>query len=356
VIGHRLIVAKISNRGLRGDTILLFQIGSLALTSPSGIHFDWKTILLMRSPILTILTLIAVGLAFIVSSPLQAGASNKNGNPFGNGTYFQTTGTFSAVIRGQNLSGTMLFSSGFGSNSGSNNSSGSCVISYLGSPDGTTAPGVYNGNSAGMWDPSSGSISGQFWGGYTLSGTNSFTNYPELYNTNSFPVIVSVVSNSLITNQVVDPITGNTNTTIITIPVTNTIAVEPVGSNSFQDSVLMNGSFDGFVQNKYPNQVFNAQGTVVQQQLSPPQQGYNGQVVVYDTNPTSPTYMQPTNTNYNQEGTIPMQMAAPLKIPVTVQGIRISDAYSSFATISNAIPYSITTYTITNIAGMQKTQ
>jgi hypothetical protein len=50
------------------------------------------------------------------------------------------------------------------------------------------------------------------------------------------------------------------------------------------------------------------------------------------------------------EGTVPVQMAADLLIPVTVQGVRISDNYSTFSTVSNSVPYSITTYTITNFA------
>jgi hypothetical protein len=96
----------------------------------------------------------------------------------------------------------------------------------------------------------------------------------------------------------------------------------------------MNGNFDGSVQNKYPNQTFSAQGMISQQQLLPPPQG--------DRN--SPA------------GTIPVQMAATLKIPVSVQGIRVSDTYTSFNAISNAIPYSITTYSITNVTSLQQGQ
>jgi hypothetical protein len=276
---------------------------------------------------------LSILLAIIASSHTSyAGASNRNGNPFGNGTFFQTTGTFSSVIRGQNLSGTMLFSTGVGTNSGGTNSSGSCVISYLGSPDGATAPGVYSGNANGMWDPSSGSIRGQFWGGYTRSGTNSTTIYPEIYNTANtgtdpsgnqfsyFPYPVQLVTNVLVNGVVVT--------------YTNTIYVAPMGSNSFQDSVFMNGSFDGSVQNNYPNQTFSASGAIVIQQLYPQQQGTNA----------DPAY---------SEGTTPVQMASPLTNPVTVQGIRISDNYSSFATISNSIPYTFTTYMITNFPPTQ---
>jgi len=274
-----------------------------------------------RIPSLALSIFVTVMASSLNSS--HAGASNKNGNPFGNGTFFQSTGTFSSVIRGQNLSGTMLFSTGTDTNGGSTNSSGNCVISYLGSPDGFTTPGVYTGNANGMWDPSSGAISGQFWGGYTLSGTNSTTIYPEIYNSNTFPVYINVVSNVVV---------GGVSTTV-----TNTIAVAPVGSNSFNDTAFMNGSFDGSVQNKYPNQTFSAPGTIMIQQLYPQQQGTNAVI----TNSDGTTFTA-------AEGTVPVQMAAPLNVPVTVQGIRISDNYSSFATISNSIPYTFTTYMITN--------
>ena len=273
----------------------------------------------------------------------HAGASNKNGNPYGNGTFFQTTGTFSAVIRGQNLSGTMLFSTGVNPSSASSNSmsssGGTVTISYMGSPDGSTGPGVYFGNAMGNWDPSSGEISGQFWGGYNLSsGSNSGNSllvYPEIYNTNVFPVPINIVSNTVV--QYFDTNTG----TIVSenISSTNTIYVEPVGQNTFQNSPYMNGSFDGHTANSYPNQTFTAQGTIEQQQLSfQPAGNVNGSG-------------QADGTNYT-EGTVPVQMAAPLQIPVTVQGVRIADTYTTnFSTVTNSIPFATTTYTITNFPG-----
>jgi hypothetical protein len=268
---------------------------------------------------------------------LQAGASNKNGSPYGNGTFFQTTGTFSAVVRGENLSGTMLFSTGVSTNTGSANSSGTTTISYLGSSDSSTRAGIYRGNAVGMWDPSSGAISGQLWGGQTLSGVSNTTVWPEMYNNSnnpnwgggvSFPYLVQTESNVVIPPVVagVDPLSGLP----ITIPgtnfvVTNNIYVMPSGNNTFNDSASMSGNFSGSTQNKYPNQTFTAQGTLVYQALYPQQ---------VDTT----------------EGTQPFQMAADLQIPITVQGIRVSDTYSSFNTISNSVPYSSTAYTMTNFA------
>lgn len=262
----------------------------------------------------------------LACSPMShAGASNKSGNPFGNGTFFQTTGTFSAVVRGENLSGTMLFSTGVNSNSTNSFSGGTTTISYLGS-DGVRA-GIYHGNAKGMWDPSTGYISGQLWGSLALSGTNSATIWPQIYNTN-FPVPINTISNSLVTNQVYDPILQQTNYYVTNIVTTNTIYVMPSGSNNFNDAAAMSGNFAGNTANSYPNQTFTAQGTLVQQQLAP----------------------QPPDVRV---GTVPVQMTNDLLIPITVQGIRVSDSYSSFNTISNSIPYSWTTYSVTNfVMGM----
>lgn len=269
----------------------------------------------------------AVMTAFVSLSDLRAGASNKNGNPFGNGTFFQTTGTFSAVVRGVNLSGTMLFSTGSNTNSTNSSSSGSTTISYLGS-DGARA-GMYIGNATGFWNPSSGSISGQLWGGLRLSGSNSTTVWPEMYNTN-FPVLVQTESNVVIPPQVIlNPVTGAADVVPGTnFVITNNIYVMPYGSNNFNDTAYMSGNFSGNTENSYPNQTFTAQGTLVQQQLAP-------QVV--DTG----------------EGTVPVQMAPDLQIPITVQGIRVSDTYSAFNTVSNSVPYSWTTYSMTNFASFQ---
>jgi hypothetical protein len=316
----------------------------------------------MRSPILKSLgslALVSAGLIIFGSAPLQAGASNKNGNPFGNGTFFQTTATFSAVIRGQNLSGTMIFSTGASTNGASTNSAGSCVISYLGSEDGTIQPGVYRGNSSGMWNPDSGTISGQFWGSYLKSGSNSFTNWSQAFNTNlvvrvlpdgsttnvyEFPYILQVQTNIISYVQSNTVTAGITNTVSIPVvtTVTNILALEPYGSNTYNDAAMMNGYFDGYVQNKYPNQTFTAQGSVALQQLAQQQQGEDAKTV----NPDG-------SININQEGTLPIQMALTSNVPTTIQGLRISDQYSEYRTITNSIPYAMTTYGVTNVPNPQ---
>jgi hypothetical protein len=285
--------------------------------------------ILPTSPLQSCFKITLAALLFCMIPQVHAGASNKNGNPYGNGTFFQTTGTFSAVVRGENLSGTILFSTGVDTNAASTNSSGSSLIVFQGN--------TYKGNSDGMWNPSSGAISGQIWGGQSLSGTNSSTIYPEIFNTNNFPVYINVTSNQPGTIQGTSVINGVTNTTSIptNYVITNTIALEPQGTNSVQDGVYMNGYFDGNVQNSGANQTFTAYGTLTQQQLA-------------QQTPFGATNSGPA-TAYGIEGTTPVQVSS-TKISITVQGIRVADSYTSFNTVNNSsnVPYSATYYTVTN--------
>ncbi len=266
-------------------------------------------------------------LLFCMIPQLHAGASNKDGNPYGNGTFFQTTGTFSAVVRGENLSGTILFSTGASTNGVSTNSSGSSVIVFQGN--------TYMGNSVGMWNPSSGTIDGQIWGGQNLSGTNQSTIYPEIFNTNNsnFPVILQIQTNIIVQSTVTDS-NGTTIPYVTNLVATNTVALEPSGTNYVQSGVYMNGSFDGKVKNSYPNQTFTAYGTLTQQQLA-------------QQTPFGLTNSGPATNGV--EGTLPAQVSS-ITIPITVEGIRVADTYTSFNTVNNQsnVPYSDTYYTVTN--------
>jgi hypothetical protein len=262
---------------------------------------------------------------------LHAGASNKNGNPYGNGTFFQTTGTFSAVVRGQNLSGTVMFSTGTSTNTNSPGSGGSSVIVFQGN--------TYQGNSSGFWDPSSGAINGQIWGGQALSGTNSYLFYPEAYNTNYFPVVVPVLTNIVTTYSLTTTITNADGTvTTSTLPTqtntlsTNYVILSPVGSNNVSDSVYMNGYFGGQTANNYPNQSFSATGSITQQQLT--------------QTPTANTNSALIDAGMI-EGTVPPSVSS-INIPITVQGVRVSDSYASFTAVSNTVPYSTSYYSTTN--------
>jgi hypothetical protein len=285
---------------------------------------------------------------------LHAGASNKSGNPFGNGTFFNTSGTFSAVVRGENLSGTILFSTGVNTNGSSGSSGGGQNITNSGFGISGNSPGssvivyegyTYQGNAAGMWNPANNGVNGQFWGSQVLAGTNGFVTGPEIYNTNiavqpypyldtndnnwystNIPTRFSPYPLTFITNVIYTNVYVNGNITnyvseIQTI--TNVVYIEPVGTNSYQSSVSINGSFDGTSQNQYPNQTFSAYGSATLLSLLPP------------------------STNNAQEGTVPATVKTNT-MEISVQGVRVSDSYSTFSTVSNAVPYSVVTYSPTN--------
>lgn len=85
----------------------------------------------------------------------------KPGGPYSNGTYFPNDGTFSAVLRGTDLVGTLQFSTG------STRSTGTAVIYSDG--------GHYLGNSSGVFNPSSKEIAVQFQAGIPEQGQNTYT-------------------------------------------------------------------------------------------------------------------------------------------------------------------------------------
>ena len=64
----------------------------------------------------------------LMFSESHAGASNKNGNPFGNGSFYSTGGTFNGVLRVVNLTGTTQFTTQSGTNGSTSYNSGPLVI------------------------------------------------------------------------------------------------------------------------------------------------------------------------------------------------------------------------------------
>lgn len=58
----------------------------------------------------TLAVMVFLSILILGGANLRAGASNKNGNPFGNGTFFSTGGTFTGVLRGVDLVGVTQFS------------------------------------------------------------------------------------------------------------------------------------------------------------------------------------------------------------------------------------------------------
>ena len=123
----------------------------------------------MKSSSRTILSRLAL-LATIAASPLlmtdAQAFGGKPGGPFSNGTYFPNDGTFSAVLRSDDLVGTLQFST-----SSSSVSSGTAVVYDEGTQ--------YIGNSSGVLNPSSNEITVHFQASLVGQGQQTQT-YSEI--------------------------------------------------------------------------------------------------------------------------------------------------------------------------------
>ena len=185
----------------------------------------------MKSSSRTILSRFAL-LATIAASPLlmtdAQAFGGKPGGPFSNGTYFPNDGTFSAVLRGTDLVGTLQFST-----SSSSVSSGTAVVYDEGTQ--------YFGNSSGASNPSSKEITVQFQASSEGQGQQSFT-YQETEK---------VINNT----TTVDPETGQ-----ITTVTTTSILDGDSTTGSYFDSSFCTGQATCKTKNDFPNQKFSGTG------------------------------------------------------------------------------------------------
>ena len=163
-------------------------------------------------------TLLA-GAIFLTGSQLFAGASNKNGNPFGNGSQFGNDGTFSAIMRGADMTGVTEFSTYGGS--------GSITTGLLRNTN------VSGTNAANVPGQASIYLEGQSYRAITTAVIDS-----------SAGVISAVLSQ-------IQGIPYNTQSGTTVLTITNS------GTN-----VVTGGAFIANLQNNYPNQTFSGNGTI----------------------------------------------------------------------------------------------
>ncbi|MEI8294028.1 MAG: hypothetical protein WCG66_08565 [bacterium] len=216
-------------------------------------------------------SLIAITLLMAISDVHAFGG--PVGGPFSNGSYFPTEGTFSAVVRGENLSGTIQFSTSTGSGSSSSGSGNSTSAGGAGSTgvatiyyDGDT----YLGNSQGALNPQSSTMTVNFQADVQGQGQNTIS----------------------VQKQVTDTTTSNGTTTTTTTTI-------PYRQVSYFDSLYLNGYADCKTSNAFPNQKFQGSGQAEFQHLV-----FTGNTPFLDA----------------------------VDIPISVTGVRLSDTASNFAT------------------------
>jgi hypothetical protein len=159
--------------------------------------------------------------ALVSLSDLRAGASNKSGNPFGNGTFFSDAGTFSAVVRDTNgFLGTMqIVTSATNSTTNAASNSGVCTV-YAGGQQ-------FIGSSFGAINSSAQTIAVTYFGITTAQN-------------------VALPSLTYVTSQ------AEPGAPVIFIPT--------YGLTNFSLSNNVAGQFTAKLANSYPNQTFSGNG------------------------------------------------------------------------------------------------
>ena len=207
-----------------------------------------------------------VAMLHFTSAPEARAFGGAPGGPFSNGSYFPNDGTFSAVVRGENLSGTVQFSTTAGSGQTGAGSTGVSTIYF----DGDT----YLGNSQGSYNPQASTMEVNFQADVEGQGQN------QIIVSKPITTLGTSTSNGVVTN-------------------TSTTTFQPYREYLFFDSLYLSGYANCKTSNAFPNQKFSGSGAAEFQQL----------VFV---------------------GNTPFLDA--VSLPISVSGVRLSNASSTFAT------------------------
>ena len=207
-----------------------------------------------------------VAMLQFTSAPEACAFGGAPSGPSSNGSYFPNEGTFSAVVRGENLSGTVQFSTTAGSGQTGAGSTGVSTIYY----DGDT----YLGNSQGSYNPQASTMEVNFQADVEGQGQN------QIIVSKPITTLGTSTSNGVVTN-------------------TSTTTFQPYREYLFFDSLYLSGYANCKTSNAFPNQKFSGSGAAEFQQL----------VFV---------------------GNTPFLDA--VSLPISVSGVRLSNASSTFAT------------------------
>lgn len=245
-------------------------------------------------------TFTAVIFTALSASPLALALGGSPGGPFSNGSYFPNEGTFSAVVRGENLSGVLQFSTTGGAGPvpesgqevtgnfqpydteanaiGGLGSTGVAMIYY----DGDSLAG----NSQGAFDPAASSMMINFQASLPGQGQQDVS-------------VQNPVTNFVYVNGTATP---------------DSVTFEDTQRYLYFDSVLLSGFAECQTTDAFPNQKFSGTGEAELQFL--------------DFSSGAPTLV-----------------AQALSLSVT--GVRLSNVASTFAT-RNVIPPSVNSLSILN--------
>jgi hypothetical protein len=249
----------------------------------------------------TSILLAAIGLILPSLNPSAHAFGGRPGGPFSNGSYFPNDGTFSAVVRGKNLTGTLQFSTTSGSGprdaqttslEGANNAGTLSLSQGTGGVGSTGVATIYyegdslRGNSQGSSNPANSSMTVNFQAGAAGQGQQTIDV--------KTPVTVLV-------NLPIQGLDGN----ITGYVTSNQTSFENTRKILYFDSLYLSGSARCNTSNAFPNQKFSGAGTAEFQFLV-----FTGDTPFLDAE----------------------------TIPITVTGVRLSNTASSFSTSTVQAP------------------
>jgi len=182
-------------------------------------------------PLLVCSVLAVIQLASVPEACAFGGAP---GGPYSNGSYFPNEGTFSAVVRGENLSGTLQFSTTSGSGTSGNGSTGVSTVYFEGD--------TFLGNSQGAYNPQASTMTVNFQADAQGQGQNSISVQTPV------TTFGTSTSNGVVTN-------------------TSTTTFQTTRQISYFDSLYLNGVANCKTSNAFPNQKFRGSGEAEFQQL-----------------------------------------------------------------------------------------
>jgi len=186
------------------------------------------------STLAPLLIALLVAMLQFTSAPEARAFGGAPGGPFSNGSYFPNDGTFSAVVRGENLSGTVQFSTTSGSGETGTGSTGVSTIYY----DGDT----YLGNSQGGYNPQASTMAVNFQADVEGQGQNTVIVEKPV------TTFGTSTSNGVVTN-------------------TSTTTFQPYREYLFFDALYLSGYANCKTSNAFPNQKFSGSGEAEFQQL-----------------------------------------------------------------------------------------
>ena len=243
--------------------------------------------------------LAAIGLILTSLNPSAHAFGGPPGGSFSNGSYFPNDGTFSAVLRGVNLTGTIQFSTtaGSGPSNESVTQSSTVDLPQLSVTDSTTTSQTGGLGSTG--------IANIYYAGDSLQGNSQGSNNPANSSmTITFQAGASGQGQQEILVQTAIT-TNGTSTTNGTVTNTSQTQFLPTRQILYFDSLYLSGYANCNTSNAFPNQKFSGSGEAEFQFLV-----FTGNTPFLDAE----------------------------KIPLTVTGVRLSNTASSFNTSTVQAP------------------